>query len=147
MSHNEFMALALEIAKKSDKDIPVGCVIEKDGEIIASSHNLKEKNNDPTAHAEIIALKIASEKLKSWRLAGCNLYVTLEPCPMCAWAILNSGISNIYFGAYDTNYGALGSKINLLEFSTRKPSIYGGIMEDEAKNILYNYFDKMRLNN
>ena len=141
---NNFMLFAIKEAKKSGDDLPIGCVIEKNGEIIASAHNLKEKLNDISAHAEIIAIKEASKKINNWRLEGCNLYVTLEPCPMCAWAILNSGIKNIYFGAYDLNYGAFGSKINLAEISTRKPKIYGGILEDDCKKLLDDYFKKIR---
>lgn len=140
----DYMRLALDEAKKSGSDIPIGCVIVKNGEILSKAHNLKEKNNDVTAHAEIIALKSASDKLKNWRLFGCDLYVTLEPCPMCAWAILNSGIENVYFGAYDFNYGAMGSKINLMAFSSRKTKVYGGIMEKEAEEVLDEYFKRMR---
>lgn len=138
------MELAIEEAKKSGKDLPVGCVIEKNGEILAKTHNLKEKLNDATCHAEILAIKEVSKKLQNWRLEGCNLYVTLEPCPMCFWGILNSGIEKIYFGAYDTNYGAAGGKINLSLLSTRKPEIYGGILEDKCKKLLDDYFKKIR---
>ena len=141
---NNFMQEAIKEAKKSGEDIPVGCVIELDGKIISKSHNQKEKNNDVTEHAEIIAIRKAEKKLKNWRLFDCNLYVTLEPCPMCTWAILNSGIKNIYFGAYDMNYGAYGSKINLVNLSTRKPNVYGGIAEEECKKILDDYFKKIR---
>lgn len=140
------MELALAIGKKSGGDIPVGCVIEKEGKIISAVCNKKEAKNDLTCHAEILALKEAEKKFKNWRLEKCNLYVTLEPCPMCAWAILNSGVQNIYFGAYDFNYGALGSRINLVEISARKPKIYGGIMEEECQNILNDYFQKIRRN-
>lgn len=142
--NENFMKKAFEAAKSSGADIPVGCVIERNGEIIATAHNLKEKTNDPTAHAEIVAIREASSKLQNWRLSDCNLYVSLEPCPMCAWAILSSGIKNVYFGAYDTNYGAFGSKINLLNLSTRLPKVYGGILEQEAEEILREYFSKMR---
>ena len=141
---NNFMQLAIEEAKKSGADLPIGCVIEKNGEILAKAHNLKEKEKDTTSHAEIVAIKEASKKLNDWHLEDCNLYVTLEPCPMCAWAILNSGIKNVYFGAYDINYGAMGSKLNLAELSTRKPQIYGGIMEVECKKLIRDYFKKIR---
>lgn len=147
MNINFFMEKAIEEAKNSGGDIPVGCVIEKDGEIISSAHNEKEKNNDITHHAEILALKKAADKLGNWHLDECNLYVTLEPCPMCAWAILNSGIKNVYFGASDLNYGAFGSRINLSLISQRKPKIYGGILEAETKKILDDYFKKMRSDN
>lgn len=141
-----FMQQAIEEAKKTAKDIPVGAVIVNNGEIIARAHNTKEETNDVTAHAEILAIKKASEKLNNWRLDDCELYVTLEPCPMCAWAILDSRIKAVYFGSYDTQYGALGSSnIDLLKLSKSCPKIYGGIMEEECNNLLKNFFDKVRL--
>ena len=141
---NYFMKIALEEAKKSDIDIPVGCVIEKEGVILSYTSNKKEKTNDITTHAEIIAIREASGKLNNSRLSSCNLYVTLEPCPMCAWAIINSRIKNVYFGAYNLNYGAFGSKINLNNISQNKVNVYGGIMEDECTKILDEYFKNMR---
>lgn len=144
MKQFNFMEEAFVEAKKSGADIPVGCVIELNGEIIARAHNEKELKNDPTAHAEILAIKKASKKLNSWRLLGCNLYVTLEPCPMCAWAILNSRIENLYFSSFDIKYGAMGSKINLADISNHKIKIYGGIMEDVGNKILDDYFKKLR---
>ncbi len=140
------MQLALNEAKQSGKDIPVGCIIEHNGEIIASCHKEKEEKNNPVFHAEIIAIEKAASFFRSWRLTECNLYVTLEPCPMCAWAILNSRIKAVYFGAYDTNYGALGSKLNLVQYSVHKPDIYGGIMEKESELIINDYFKKLRQN-
>lgn len=141
---NYFMKIALEEAKKSDIDIPVGCVIEKEGVILSYTSNKKEKTNDITNHAEIIAIREASGKLNNSRLSSCNLYVTLEPCPMCTWAIINSRIKNVYFGAYNLNYGAFGSKINLNNISQNKVNVYGGIMEDECTKILDEYFKNMR---
>ena len=141
---NYFMKIDLEEAKKSDIDIPVGCVIEKEGVILSYTSNKKEKTNDITNHAEIIAIREASGKLNNSRLSSCNLYVTLEPCPMCAWAIINSRIKNVYFGAYNLNYGAFGSKINLNNISQNKVNVYGGIMEDECTKILDEYFKNMR---
>lgn len=140
---HKYMQLALQQAKLSDIEIPVGAVIECDGEVIAKSCNLREKTNDVSAHAEIIALREASKKINNWRLGNCNLYVTLEPCPMCGWAILQSRVKNIYFGSYDYNYGAF-SAADLVKFSPYKPNIYGGIMEDECNKILQNYFNKVR---
>ena len=142
----KFMDLAIEEAKKSGEDIPVGCVIVKNEVAVASASNRREKDNDPTAHAEIVALKKVSFESGNWRLTDCDLYVTLEPCPMCAWAIINSGIKNVYFGAYDLNYGAFGSKINLLELSRSKTKVFGGIREFEAKKLLNDFFQKMREN-
>ncbi len=140
----KYLKIALNAAKNSLSDIPVGCVIEKNGEILSITCNQKEKNNNPTAHAEILAIIEASKKFQNWRLTDCNLYVTLEPCPMCAWAILNSRIKRIYFGAYDIMYGAFGSKINLAEISNYKPEIYSGVMEKECKKLLDDYFNRMR---
>lgn len=139
-----FMDEALKEAEKSDIDIPVGCVIEKNGKIIAYAHNEREKINDVTAHAEILALRRAANKLNNWRLIGCNLYVTLEPCPMCMWAILNSRIEKVYFGAHDLNYGAISSKLDLLKLSPNMPEIYSGIMEEKCKELLDNYFREIR---
>ena len=107
------MHKAIELAKSVMGEIPVGAVVVRNGEIIASACNKKEADNDVTSHAEILVLREASEKLRRWRLDDCDLYVTLEPCPMCAWAIINSRIKNVYFGSYDLNYGALGSKVDL----------------------------------
>ena len=113
----KFMKEALKEAKKAyDKlEVPVGAVIVKDGEIIARAHNLKETKFDTTNHAEIIAIQKASKKLKSWRLLDCEMYVTLEPCSMCAGAIINSRIKKVYIGANDEKTGAVGSVLNLFE--------------------------------
>ena len=138
------MKFAIEAAQKSEKDIAVGAVIVKNGKIISSAHNKKELNKDVTEHAEIIAIREASIKLDKWRLDDCELYVTLEPCPMCGWAILQSRIKNIYFGSYDTNYGALGSKLDLRKILNSNTKVYGGIMEDECNNLLKTYFQNMR---
>ncbi|WP_300346453.1 tRNA adenosine(34) deaminase TadA [Clostridium sp.] len=111
------LKLALEEAEKARKkgEVPVGAVIVKDGKVISKAHNLKETLNDPTAHAEILAIKKACEKLGNWRLYGCEMYVTLEPCPMCAGAILQSRISKIHIGTFDETTGAAGSIINILQ--------------------------------
>lgn len=141
---NNFMQEAINIAKNSDTEVPVGALIVKNGEIIASAHNEKEKLNDPTAHAEIIAIKEACEKLGNWRLEDCELYVTLEPCPMCAWAILQSRINTVYFGSFDQQYGALGSIIDLRDHSNSKPKIYSGILEEECDNIINEFWKNKR---
>ena len=116
-SKEKFMKEALKEAKKAYEklEVPVGAVIVKDGKIIARGHNLKETKKDTTRHAEIIAIEKASKKLGAWRLLDCEMYVTLEPCPMCAGAIINSRISKIYIGTDDEKTGACGSKLNLLE--------------------------------
>lgn len=138
------MKRAIEVAKQAQSEIPVGAVILKDGEIISSAFNQKEKLNDATAHAEILAIREAEKKLNRWRLDDCEMYVTLEPCPMCAWAIINSRIKTVYFGSFDTNYGALGSVIDLRKLANSKLKVYGGIQEDECNKILNEYFEKMR---
>lgn len=138
------MHKALELAKSVRGEIPVGAVILKDGEVISSAYNRKELENDVTSHAEILAIREASKKLGRWRLDDCDLYVTLEPCPMCAWAIINSRIKNVYFGSYDMNYGALGSKIDLRKTANSDLKVYGGIMEDECNQVLKEFFAGLR---
>ncbi len=139
-----FMKFAIEEAKKSDNDIPVGAVVVRNGEIIASAHNEREKLNDISAHAEILALKKASQKLNNWRLEDCELYVTLEPCPMCGWAILQSRVKSVYFGSYDMNYGSFTSEIDLRTLSSNKINIYGGIEEQECDKLLKIFFKNIR---
>lgn len=138
------MRVALRAAENSGADVPVGAVIVKDGEVIASACNKKELSNDVTAHAEVVAIREAEKKLGNWRLDGCEMYVTLEPCPMCAWAIIQSRIKTVYFGSYDTNYGALGSKIDLRGLLNSSLKVYGGIMEEECNAVLRKYFAQMR---
>ena len=138
------MKRAIELAKRANGEIPVGTVIVKDGEILSSAFNQKEATNDVTAHAEILAIREAEQKLKRWRLDDCEMYVTLEPCPMCAWAIINARIKTVYFGSYDYNYGALGSKTDLRKIANSKLKVFGGIMEDECDKILKKYFEKLR---
>lgn len=138
------MERALKAAADASGEIAVGAVIIKDKQIIASACNKKESLNDVTAHAEILALRVASEKLGRWRLEDCEMYVTLEPCPMCAWAIVQSRIKTVYFGSYDTNYGALGSVIDVRKLANSKLKVYGGIMEKECDELLKKCFDKIR---
>lgn len=138
------MKRAIEIAKQADGEIPVGAIIIKDDEIIASAFNRKEELNDVTAHAEILAIREASRKLNRWRLDDCEMYVTLEPCPMCAWAIISSRIKTVYFGSYDLNYGALGSAIDIKELANSKLKVYGGILEQECDILLNEYFKTLR---
>ncbi len=138
------MRRAIDLAKKANGEIPVGAIIVKDGEILAETFNQKEVLNDVTAHAEILAIREAEKKFGRWRLDDCEMYVTLEPCPMCAWAIINSRIKTVYFGAYDHNYGALGSAIDLRKLANSKLKVYGGIMEKECTEVLDEFFDKMR---
>lgn len=135
---------AIEQARLCKIDVPVGCVIKKDGTIIASAHNMREEKQDITAHAEILAIKQAQERLNTSRLYGCELYVTLEPCPMCTWAILQSGIDTVYFGSYNSQYGAMLSNTQLVELSHSKIKIYGGIEEEICDKVLNEFFEKIR---
>lgn len=140
------MRRILDIVREmKDAEIPIAAIIVKNGEIIATATNKKEAQNDVTAHAEILAIREAEEKLGNWRLEGCELYVNLEPCPMCAWAIIQSRISRVYFGSYDRNYGALGSVIDLRKLLNSNLEVYGGMMEEECNKILEDYFEALRL--
>lgn len=142
-----YMSLAIEEAKKAaeEGEVPVGAVIVRNGEVIASSHNLREQTHDATAHAETLAIREACKSLGGWHLTDCTLYVTLEPCPMCAGAIINSCIDRVVFGAYDSRDGSFGSVTNLSSFPySRRPIIEGGVLEDECKAILSEFFKKLR---
>ena len=138
------MQSAIIQALRCEKDVPVGCIIKKDGIIIASAGNRREADNDITAHAEILAIKTAQKKLGTSRLKGCEMYVTLEPCPMCAWAIIQSGISTVYFGSYNPQYGALISNNIFSDLTNSFPKVYGGIEEDECNKILEEFFKSIR---
>lgn len=138
------MSISINEAKKSGRDVPVGAVVVKNGDVIATAHNERELDNDVTSHAEILAIRKAEQVLGNWRLDDCDLYVTLEPCPMCGWTILQSRIKNVYFGSYDTNYGAFFSKVDLRKFSTFTPNVYGGIMEKECDELLNSFFTDLR---
>lgn len=141
----ELMLKAIEIAKNSDNDIPIGAVIVKDGEIISFAHNQREKDNIATYHAEILAIQRANEKLKNWRLNNCEMYVTLEPCPMCASAIIQARISKVFFGAYDSLNGALGSKCDMRQIMNyNNLDVIGGIEEENCTKILKEYFSELR---
>ncbi len=133
-----------EAKQTSSLDVPVGCAILKDGVIIGASHNQKEELNDVTGHAEIIAIRDVQKKLGTWRLKDCEMYVTLEPCPMCAWAIISSGIDKLYFGSYNTQCGALGSVMDLRKIANSKLEVYGGIEEEKCDKILNKFFDRLR---
>lgn len=127
-------------------EVPVGAVIVRDGKVIAQAHNLIVTNQDPTAHAEIEVIKQASIQLKSYVLDTCDLYVTLEPCPMCAYAIALARIKRLYFGAYDVKRGAVinGPKIFSAPYTFHRPEIYSGIMEKECEAYLKNFFQGLR---
>lgn len=140
------MQRAIDYLKNNTKfsEIPVAAIVVKDGEVISASCNQKESQNDISAHAEILAIKEAAKKLNRWRLDDCELYVTLEPCPMCAWAIMQARLKAVYFGSYDLKYGALGSVIDLRKISDPKLKVYGGIMEKECDEILKDFFAGLR---
>ena len=144
----KFMKIALKEANKSFQldEVPVGVVIVKDDKIIARGHNLRETKQDPTGHAEIIAIKKASKKLKSWRLIDCTIYVTLEPCSMCAGAIMWSRIKRVVYGAKDIKGGAIGSSFNLFEQKgiNHKPEVTSGVLETEASRLLKDFFKTKR---
>lgn len=142
-----YMEKALEEARIAEylNEVPVGAVIVKAGEIIASAHNLRETLKDPTAHAEVIAIKKASEILNNWRLNECEMYVTLEPCPMCAGAILQSRIRKLYIGTFDPVAGSCGSNINIVQNEALNSFIEVNWMYDErCSDIIMDFFKKRR---
>lgn len=143
-----FMKEALKEAKKAYKklEVPVGVVIVKDNEIIARGYNQKEMRNNPIKHAEIIAIEKACKKLNNWRLNDCEMYVTLEPCPMCAGAIINSRIKKVYIGAIQEKTGACGSKVNLIDKynSETKIDIEFGILQDKCLSLVQDFFKELR---
>jgi len=146
---NVYMKKALaEATKAFDKgEAPVGAVIVKEGKIIARAHNIREIKKDPIAHAELLVIRKASKKLDAWRLTDCDLYVTLEPCPMCAGAIIQSRIRRLYYGADDPKAGASGSVVNLFENDfNHKVEIYRGIMQEECSRVLKEFFKELRRN-
>lgn len=142
-----FMSLALAEARTAAElgEVPVGAVIVKDGAVIASAHNQREVLNDATAHAEILAVREACRVLGGWRLSGCTLYVTLEPCAMCAGAAVNSRLSRIVFGAYDFRFGSAGSIADIPSLPlNHRPSVLGGVMRDECEDLLRGFFEEKR---
>lgn len=144
---NTYMLLAIEEAKKaaSENEVPIGAVIVRRGEVIASAHNSREKERDATCHAELSAIKEACKRLGGWHLTDCTLYVTLEPCPMCAGAIINSCIDRVVFGAFDSRDGSFGSVVDLSAYPySRRPTVEGGVMEKECRTLLSEFFKNIR---
>lgn len=142
-THEKFMEAAFREAMKARMidEVPVGAVVVYDGKIIAKAHNRRETKKNPCAHAELLAILKASKKLKSWRLSGADVYVTLEPCPMCAGAMVNARVDRVIFGAYDPKAGAMGSLFNLNDFGlNHKPEVIGGISKEKCGLILTEYF-------
>ena len=145
--HERFMSAAIDMAKKAagKDEVPVGAVIVRNNKIIAKACNLRETKKNPLAHAELLAINKAAKRMKGWRLLGCTLYVTLEPCSMCAGAIINARVEEVVFGAYDPKGGAMGSLYNLAEGKlNHMPRITGGILRDECALLLTTYFKSKR---
>lgn len=148
MNTEKWMKEAIKQAKKAAQkdEVPIGCVIVKDDQIIARAYNKREMKQCSTAHAEILAIEKACKKLGSWRLEDCDLYVTLEPCPMCSGAIIQSRIRNVIFGAYDPKGGCMGSNMNINDVRgfNHYPDIEGGILQDECSRLLKEFFKAKR---
>ena len=147
MDHNYYMSLALEEAQKAyDKlEVPIGAVIVKDGNIISRAHNLREESNQAVAHAEVLAIQRANTSLDSWRLDSCTLYVTIEPCPMCAGAIIQSRIKTVVYGAKDSKSGVHESITKLFELPfNHKVEVVNGILEKECSDLMKNFFSELR---
>ena len=144
----KYMKQALKQAEKARlmDEVPIGCVIVKDNKVIARAHNKREITNDPLGHAETIAIKKASKVLNDWQLVDCTLYVTVEPCLMCAGAIIQSRIKRVVYGAPDIKGGAFGSSINVLDAKNinHRPEVVGGVLEEECVTIIKNYFKSKR---
>lgn len=146
---NEYMKRALELAREAydEGEVPVGAVVVKkdSGEIVGEGRNMREGAKNALAHAEIMAIDAACRKLGGWRLPKCAIYVTLEPCPMCCGAIINSRIDDVYFGAYDVKSGSAVSVQRMFEMPYNyRPTVTGGIMEEECSQILSDFFRELR---
>lgn len=145
---NKFMLEALKEAEKAEAmgEVPIGAIVEKDGQIVGRGHNETESAKDPTAHAEMMAIKQAATHLGGWRLTGCSMYVTIEPCAMCAGALVWSRMSNLYIGAKDLKSGACGSVMNIVDDHklNHRINVKTGIMEDECSKIMKRFFINLR---
>lgn len=147
-NHEQFMRLAIEEAKKAMAigEVPIGAVVVRDGEVVGRGYNLRETRKDPTLHAEMIAIREASERLGGWRLIGCSLYVTLEPCPMCAGAIVQGRIEQVVYGADDPKAGCAGTLMNLLaepRFNHQVP-VVPNVLQEECGQLLKDFFRALR---
>lgn len=148
MKREEYMRRAMTLAAQAvgTGDVPVGCVIVKDGEIVGEGRNRREERGDATAHAEVEAIRDACARLGRWRLNDCELYVTLEPCPMCAGAIINARLSAVHYGTRDEKAGACASVLNLFEERfNHRPRVYAGELERECAGQLQEFFRKLRM--
>ncbi|AGA67588.1 cytosine/adenosine deaminase [Desulfitobacterium dichloroeliminans LMG P-21439] len=148
MSHQKWMSLALEEAQLAFEqgEVPIGAVVVHNNQVIAKAHNEKELRQDPTAHAEVLAVQRATQALGVWRLSEATLYVTLEPCPMCAGALVQARLKSLVFGAADLKGGAVGSVTNVLDVNrwNHRVEVVAGILEDECAQILKDFFKKLR---
>ena len=146
-NHEYFMLEALRLAELAynQKEVPVGAVIVRDGEIVGCGYNTRKQNQNAVLHAETVAIYNACKNLGSWRLWNCDMYVTLEPCPMCTGAIINSRICNVYYGAKNIRAGACGSVINLFDYPfNHKADIKGGILEEQCAALMTAFFENVR---
>ena len=148
MTHQDYMRQALALAQEAAAagEVPVGCVIvDKDGQVIGRGRNRREEEKNPLAHAELDAIADACRRYGDWRLKGARLYVTLEPCPMCAGAIVNARIDRVYYGAKDDKAGCCGSVLNLfMEDFNHHPRVYGGILKEPCAALLRRFFERLR---
>lgn len=147
MTNEDYMreALALAEAAADAGEVPVGCVVVWEDKIIGRGRNRREEDHDALAHAELAAIKMACDAIGGWRLHKAKLYVTLEPCPMCAGGIINSRVAEVYYGAKDDKAGACGSVLNLFEERfNHKPRLYGGVLEEECGAVLQRFFAALR---
>ncbi|GAB6138952.1 tRNA adenosine(34) deaminase TadA [Halanaerobaculum tunisiense] len=144
----DYMRLALEEAKKAfaKEEVPIGAVIVKDKEVVAKAHNLKERLQDPTAHAEVLVVKKAAQALASWRLINCSLYVTIEPCSMCAGTLVQSRVEQLVYGARDPKGGAAGSIFNIVDNDklNHKLSVKSGVLKEECSQLMKDFFKQLR---
>ena len=147
MDHEVYMRQALALAREAAEsgEVPVGCVIVRDGQVVGRGRNRREEKQSTFSHAEMEAIAGANESLGSWRLDDCTLYVTLEPCPMCAGAILSARIPRVYYGARDREMGACGGVLNLfMEDFPHLPALVGGVLEEECRAVLSDFFRGLR---
>ena len=148
MKHEEYMNIAIEEARSAAQqgEVPVGAVLVLDGEVVAQAHNQRETTHDATAHAEVLAIRQACAKLQNWRLTGADLYVTLEPCPMCAGAIVNARVGRVIYGAPDSKAGGVDSLFNIVDNKNldHRVEILSGICETECREVLQEFLKRKR---
>ena len=147
MDHEGYMRQALDLAREAAArgEVPVGCVIVQGDRVVGRGRNRREEKQHTQSHAEMEAIRQANEALGSWRLDECTLYVTLEPCPMCAGAILNARIPRVYYGARDREMGACGGVLNLfMEDFPQRPALVGGVLEEQCRGVLTDFFRQLR---